>query len=193
MADRVLFDEKQYLGYNKYSIVRRTIFAIFCFVLYYWSENPKAVNVGAISIGPYPVQHIERSGQLFFLFGLGVLFLSILLIFVLHLHTRVSTSGVSLSGFWMSRRVFIPVSELKGAKKVRFKETIVNHPSYHHYFKGKIRFYSRGNEAVDVTRNDGLIYRIGSQRAGELLAAIRELMGTDPELLKNVKFSTSEK
>jgi hypothetical protein len=181
MTEQVLFEEKQFLGYNKYSIVRRTIFAIFCFVLYYWSQNPKPVSVGAISIGPYPAENAQRSGQLFFLFGLVILLLSIILIFVLHLHTRVSRSGISLSGFWKARRVFIPVEELLAAKKVRFKETIVNHPTYHHYFKGKIRFYSRGSEAVDITRKDGLIYRIGSQHANDLLKAIREAMGKHNE------------
>jgi hypothetical protein len=179
MIEKVLFEEKQYLGYNKYSIVRRTIFAISCFLLYYWSENPKAVSVGAINIGPYPARDIERSGQLFFLFGLSILLLSIILIFVLHLHTRVRANGISISGFWRARRVFIPVEEVIRAKKVRFKETIVNHPAYHHYFKGKIRFYSRGNEAIDITKKDGMIYRIGTQRAGELLNAIQEMRGKE--------------
>ncbi len=181
MVERVLFEEKQFLGYNKYSIVRRTIFAIFCFILYYWSEHPKAVTVGALNIGPYPVQHIERSGQLFFLFGLVILLLSIILIFVLHLHTRVGLGGVTLNGFWRSRKVFIPFDDVVSARKVRFKETLLNHPSYHHYFKGKIRFYSRGNEAVELTRTDGLIYRIGTQKATELLKAIREAMKKSAE------------
>ncbi len=176
MSDLVLFEEKQYLGYNKYSIVRRTIFAIFCFVLYYWSENPKAVSVGALNIGPYPARQIEGSGHLFFLMGLVVLFFSIVLIFVLHLHTRVTKSGIFLGGSWRARKVFIPFAEIVAAKKVRFRETIVNHPSYHQYFKGKIRFYARGNEAVEITHINGLIYRIGSQRATELLKCVREIL-----------------
>jgi hypothetical protein len=173
MSGSILFEEKQYLGYNKYSIVRRTIFAIFCFVLYYWSENPKPVDVGAISIGAYPVREIEGSGHLFFLLGLGVLLLSIILIFVLHMHTRVTIQGITLQGFWKARKVEIQFQDIMAAKKIRFKETLVNRPSYHHYFKGKIRFYSRGNEAVELISRDGTIYRIGSQRANDLLKAIR--------------------
>ena len=176
MAGKVLFEERQYLGYNKYSIVRRTIFAIFCFVLYYWSENPKPVNVGSIRIGAYPAGHIEGSGHLFFLLGLGVLLLSILLIFVVHLRTRLTSESLLIRGFLKTRRIEIPIKEISEVKKVRFKETLVNRPSYHHYFKGKIRFYSRGNEAVELRRHDGTIYRIGSQRADELLKAIRESM-----------------
>ncbi|MFI5149375.1 MAG: hypothetical protein ACHQRM_06540, partial [Bacteroidia bacterium] len=105
MTGEVLFEEKQYLGYNKYSMIRRTILAIFCFVLYYWSENPKAVSVGSIDIGPYPVRTIAGSGQLFFLLGLGILLLSIILLFVLHLHTRVYADGILLEGPWQSKTV----------------------------------------------------------------------------------------
>jgi hypothetical protein len=174
MAASVLFEERQYLGYNKYSIVRRMVLAIFCFVLYYWSENPKPVNVGAISIGAYPARQIEGSGHLFFLLGLGVLLLSIILIFVLHLRTKVTSQVIILRGFLKTRPIEIPLQEILFVKKVRFKETIVNRPTYHLNFKGKIRFYSRGNEAVELSRSDGTIYRIGSQRADELLAAIRK-------------------
>jgi hypothetical protein len=181
MSGSLLFEEKQYLGYNKYSMIRRMVFAIFCFVLYYWSENPKAVSVGAIDIGPYPVRRIEGSGQLFFLLGLGILLLSIILLFVMHLHTRAYEDGIVLGGGWRSKPVIIPYAEIKSAKKVRFRETLVNHPTYHHYFKGKIRFYSRGNEAIDLKRKDGLIYRIGSQRADELLKTIRASLVKFPE------------
>jgi hypothetical protein len=176
MSGTLLFEEKQYLGYNKYSIVRRTIFAISCFVLYYWSENPKAVSVGVLNIGPYPANQIEGSGHLFFLMGLVILLVSIVLIFVLHLHTRVTESGIFLGGSWRARKVFIPFNEVIAVRKVRFRETIVNHPSYHQYFKGKIRFYARGNEAVEITHKDGLIYRIGSQHASDLLKCIREIL-----------------
>jgi hypothetical protein len=181
MSGPVLFEEKQYLGYNKYSMIRRTVLAIFCFVLYYWSENPKAVSVGAIDIGPYPVRTIAGSGQLFFLLGLGILLLSIILLFVLHLHTRVYEDGVLLAGPWRSKSVRIPFSDIVSARKIRLKESLLNHPTYHHFVKGKLRFYSRGNEAVDLKSKDGLIYRVGSQRADELLKTIRSHMMKSPE------------
>ena len=39
MTEHNLFLEKQYLGYNKYSFLRRGVLALFCFVAYYWSEK----------------------------------------------------------------------------------------------------------------------------------------------------------
>jgi hypothetical protein len=176
MTGAVLFEEKQYLGYNKYSMIRRTVFAIFCFVLYYWSENPKPVSVGAIDIGPYPVGNIGGSGQLFFLLGLGILLLSIILLFVLHIHTRVYADCILLKGPWRAKAVEIPFSELVSARKIRLKETLLNHPAYHHFMKGKLRFYSRGSEAVDLKSKEGLVYRIGSQRADELLKTVRDCL-----------------
>ena len=65
MEDEILFEEKQYIGYNKWAIIWRTVLALFCFLLYYWSENPKPVEVvNAIEIPASPVG--EDSGQLFF-------------------------------------------------------------------------------------------------------------------------------
>jgi hypothetical protein len=110
---------------------------------------------------------------LFFLLGLGVLLLSIILIFVLHMRTRVTISGILLQSVWRSRKVEIRFSEIVSVKKIRFKETLVSHPAYNHYLKGKLRFYSRGNTAVELTRRDGLIYRIGSQRTDELLKIVK--------------------
>ena len=37
--EEIKFLEKQYLGLNKMSFIRRMALSIFCFVAYYWSEN----------------------------------------------------------------------------------------------------------------------------------------------------------
>ena len=59
------FIEKQYLGLNKMSISRRMSLAIFCFIAYYWRENH------------------DKSGDLFFLMGMTILVISVILIFIL--------------------------------------------------------------------------------------------------------------
>ena len=33
MEDEILFEEKQYIGYNKWAIIWRTVLALFCFIL----------------------------------------------------------------------------------------------------------------------------------------------------------------
>jgi hypothetical protein len=179
MADTVLYEEKQYLGNNKFSIIRRSVLALTCFLLYYWSENPKPIVLGSLQLGPYPAEHIAGSGQMFFLLGVCVLILSIILVFILHLHTLITPESIKLRGFSTSRKVEILFSEIEHVRKVRFKETLMNRPSYHHYSKGKIRFYCRGSEAVELSRKDGLIYRIGSQRADELLRVLKDCLANN--------------
>ena len=85
----ILFEEKQYLGHNRLSIVIRTIFALFCFLGYYWSENPKPVQVSFVRIGSYPIDTPVNSGTIFFIMGVSILVLSAALTFVLHIKTTV--------------------------------------------------------------------------------------------------------
>ena len=58
------FIEKQYLGLNKMSLSRRMSLAIFCLVAYYWRENH------------------DKAGELYFFIGIGIMVISILLIFI---------------------------------------------------------------------------------------------------------------
>jgi hypothetical protein len=166
MEDNLLFEEKQYIGYNKWSMLWRTVLALFCFVLYYWSENPKPVNVSLLEIPSSPVD--EDSGQLFFLMGLIIMLLSLGLIFVLHIHTRVINNSLILDGLWTSRKVKIDLRNIVDVRKVKYSKYLLNRPVYNLHFKNKIRFFTQGNDAVELTDKDGLKYRIGTQKAAEL-------------------------
>lgn len=173
MQDELLFEEKQYIGYNKWSILWRTVLALFCFLLYYWSENPKAVDVAVIEIPSSPVD--EDSGQLFFLMGLIIMLLSLALIFVLHIHTKVINNNLILDGLWTSRKVKIDLNGIVDVKKVKYSKYLLNRPVYNLHYKNKIRFFTQGNDAIELTDKDGLKYRIGSQKADELKALILKL------------------
>jgi len=174
MSDSILFEEKQYLGFNKQSILWRTVLALFCFVAYYWSENPKPVDVSVIHIGSYPVQDIENSGQIFFIMGLVILLLSACLVFVLHIHTTVTETSIILNGLWTARIVKIDFNSIVSAEKILSSKYRLNRPVYNLHLNGTIRFYTRGKDAVQLTDRDGLKYRIGSQRADDLLKAIQQ-------------------
>jgi hypothetical protein len=178
MDKSVLFDEKQYLGHNKQSILRRTTLALFCFLAYYWSENPKPVDVSGIHIGSYPVQNIENSGQLFFIMGVIILLFSIGLVFIVHIHTSVTKEGITLTGLWTSRKVTINFSDIVSVRKVRYRKHSLGRSVYNLHSKGKIRFHTRGNELVELVDKTGLKYRIGSQKSGELLEIITEALVT---------------
>jgi hypothetical protein len=174
MSEQQLFIEKQYMGYNKYSFLRRGVLALFCFVAYYWSENPKPVDVSGVRIGSYPVQDIPNSGELFFLLGMVILIISIGLFFVLHIKTVVSGNSITLDGIWTSRKVKIDLESIIQAQIIPYSTYYFNVPEYNLHRKGKIKFYTFGNEAVELTDKDGLKYIIGTQKAGELLRLVQE-------------------
>jgi hypothetical protein len=175
MKEEILFEEKQYIGYNKWSIIWRTVLALFCFILYYWSANPKPVEVAnAIEIPSSPVG--EDSGQLFFLMGVIIMSLSLILIFVLHLKTQIVGGSLILDGLWTSRKVKIDLSNIVEVKKVKYSKYLLNRPVYNLHFKNKIRFFTQGNDAVEITDKDGLKYRIGSGKADELTTVLNKLI-----------------
>ena len=94
--------------------------------------------------------------------------LSLILIFVLHLHTKVIGSSLILDGLWTSRKVKIDLGSIIDIKKVKYSKYLLNRPVYNLHFKNKIRFFTQGNDALELTDKDGLKYRIGSQKTDEL-------------------------
>jgi len=151
-----LFEEKQYLGYNKYSILRRMVLALFCFIAYYWTEER------------------EQNGDLLFLLGVIIIVISVVLLFILHLHTRLYSDHLMLDGLWTTKKVKIDLRNMTGVEKTVLTGSMLNNPVYNLHHKGTIRFFSGGKEAVKLTDKDGLIYLIGTHKADELCRLIRE-------------------
>lgn len=176
MHEKTVFIEKQYLGSNKQSIFRRLLLAIFCFVAYYWSEHPKPVDVSGIHIGSYPIDDIPNSGELFFIMGIAILILSAAMVMVLHIKTTVQDNSVILDGLWTSKKVKITLDNIVKAEKIKNALPTITRPAYNLHRKGTIIFYTSGNEAVELTDKDGLKYRIGSQRADELLNYVNTII-----------------
>jgi surface polysaccharide O-acyltransferase-like enzyme len=150
------FIEKQYLGLNKISLTRRMALAIFCFVAYYWR-----------------VYH-EKSGELYFFIGLGIMIISIILFFILHFKTKVKNGSVILDGLWTARKIKINTVSIVSVKKVQYSKYFLNRAVYNLHLKGTIRFYTRGTDAVELIDKDGLVYLIGSQKAEELARVIQK-------------------
>lgn len=144
------FLEKQYFGLNRSSITLRISIAIFFFTAYYWLENQ------------------EKSGDLYFFVGIAIMIISIILCFILHFETKVVKDSLILNGLWTARKVKINIYSIVNVNKVAYSKYLINRSVYNLHRKGVIRFYTRGNEAVELTDKDGLIYLIGSQKAEEL-------------------------
>ena len=151
----VEFLEKQYFGLNKMSLARRMSLALFCFTAYYWRENH------------------EKSGELYFFLGVAIILISMVFFFILHFKTQVINGSIILDGLWTSRKIKIAMSSIVDVKRVKYSKYILNRAVYNLHIKGKIRFYTRGDAAVELTDKDGLIYLIGSQKAEELTRVVQ--------------------
>jgi len=152
----ILFDERQYIGTNKQTLSLRIFLAIFCFTAYYFTDIP------------------ELNGDLLFILGVGILVISVVLLFVTHLHTTVDKHHIILAGFMGKGKVFIPLNSVVGAERMLYSTYIINNPVYNLHRDGTIKFYSGGKEAVRVTTTEKLEYIIGTHKPEELLRVIRD-------------------
>jgi len=156
MTESHIFEEKQYLGYNKFSFIVRMLLVMFCFLANVKTENS------------------ENSGDMFTIVGVTILVVSLLLIFVLHFKTTVYPNSVVLDGLWTARKVKIDLSSVNAVREIKYSNIYLNRSVYNLHRKGKIRFYTRGHRAVELVDKDGLIYVIGTQRPAELARVLNE-------------------
>lgn len=173
----IKFEEQQYHGLNRHSLVRRTLLSVFCFVAYYWSENPKPVDVGAIEIGEYPGD--VRYGQLFFVLGLALLVLSVILLFVPHMKTVFTDREIILKAKFPPRAVTIPYQNIQSLRKIHMRPSIFNRPVFNLKTRGRIRFYTWGNEMIEIKAKDGKVYRIGTQKPTEFYTVLKTSLSTN--------------
>lgn len=175
----ILFEENQYQGLNKHSLVRRMLLSVFCFVAYYWSENPKPVDVSIIHIGEYPGD--VRYGELFFVLGLAVLALSVVLLFVRHMKTTINEQEITVKGQFPPRTATITIESIREVRKVMIRPSIFNRPVFQLQTRDRIRFYTWGNEMIEIVSKSGVVYRIGSQRATEFLNVLKTRLDNQKE------------
>lgn len=154
MATQFLFQEKQYLGRDATWISVRMILVLFCFIASY------------LNLEDLP------SRQLFFIVGVGVILVSLVMIYMVHYKTVVDGKNLILSGLWSSKLVKIDLYNIEKVELKPYSNFIFNNPVYNLHKNGKIRFYSGGKDAIYLTDKDGLTYIIGSHRAEELAKAV---------------------
>ena len=150
------FHEKQYLGYSKFSNLRRIILALFFFIAYYFSESSL------------------ESANLFFYLGTATLLLSGALMYVLHLETTLTNGSMIFDGLWTARKVKIEMSSIVSVEQIIYTNIYVRRAVYNLHRKGRIHFYTRGKDAILLTDKDGLQYVIGTQRPEELFEVIKK-------------------
>ncbi|HMT28391.1 MAG TPA: hypothetical protein PKD91_03835 [Bacteroidia bacterium] len=158
MDHETLYEERQFIGANKSSMSLRIFLALFCFVAYYYTDVP------------------EVNGDLLFLLGVTILVISVLLLFVTHIHTRIYKGYILLDGAFNARKVKIQLDSIVKAEKINYSTYIINNPVYNLHREGVIKFYTGGKEAVRLTDREGLKYIIGSHKPDEFLRVIHQQM-----------------
>ena len=102
--------------------------------------------------------------------------MSAVLIFVLHLHTKVENRSLVLDGLWTARKIKIDLSSIEQVRKAKYSRFFFNNSVYNLHRKGTIRFYTRGKECVELVDKDGLVYLVGSQRVDELVKVLEKVI-----------------
>ena len=155
-TNEIYFDEKQRMGFNVFTLTFRLALAAFCYIAYYFTINR------------------ETDGDLLLWIGNFILIVTILMFFIVHLHTKVIKGAVEINGLWSMKKVKVDLNSIVAAEETVYSGYHFNNPTYNLHFKGTIRFYTSGSRAVLLTDKDGLKYLIGSQRSNDLLKAIKE-------------------
>jgi len=155
MSDNQPFLEKQYLGREWIPITIRMVLAIFCFAIYFFTDER------------------ERNSDLLLVVGFAILIISVIMGFLLHFRTQVINKSILLNGLWTTRLVKIDLNSIVKVEKGNYSKYFFNNPVYNLHKRGTIRFFTSGNDAIHLTDRDGLVYIIGSQKANELLRAIQ--------------------
>jgi len=184
--DIILFEEKQYMGHNRLSILTRSVLALFCFIAYYWSQNPKPVQVSILKIGSYPLGSLSQSGIIFFLTGVLILLLSAGLTYILHIHTKLYPGYILIDGFWTTRKVKIDLSNIVSIRKSRYKRNIFRPAVYNLHNRGVIRFYTSGEDFIELADKSGFVYRIGTHRLSEFYEKLKKEINIKNNSNKNV-------
>ncbi len=149
-----LFEERQYIGFNKHTLSLRIFLAMFCFIAYYFTDIP------------------EINGELLFFVGIAILVISVILLFVTHIHTVVTAEGIRITGFLGTGKVVIPWNSIRSVEKVKYSNFLINNPVYNLHRNGTIKFYSGGKDAVRVETSEGPVYLIGSRKPEELVRQV---------------------
>jgi len=157
--NKIYFEERQYIGTNKQSLSLRIFLAIFCFTAYNFTDVP------------------ELNGDLLFILGVAILVISVVLLFVTHIHTVITGNELTIKGYMGTTKVTIPLSSVTSVEKVKYSTYLINNPVYNLHREGKIKFYSGGSDAVKIVVKDEPVYILGSHKPEELVRVIAAKSG----------------
>lgn len=156
------YHEKQYLGYNRFGIMRRTVIALFCLVFYYASEVD------------------GQTKDLFFLLAVVVLALSLISMMIQHLETRLDGSKLTLIGPMTFKKVEIDLEGLKYIKIRPYSRYLLNRPMFNLHRKNSVRFFTYGKWCVEFETAKGEVIALGTQRPNGLKEILSKFVVDGP-------------
>ncbi len=162
-----LYLENQYLGRDRGWLTVRLILALFCFVAFY-------INLDR-----------ETDSQLFFIVGLAIVVVSVVMMYMLHYRIVVDQGQLILNGLWTNKVIRLDLNHIIAVKAKPYSTFFINNPVYNLHQKGRIRFYAGGKDAIWLTDRNGVVYIVGTQRPKELLQAI--LAATNQNIPSEIK------
>lgn len=157
MSSDLAFHEKQYLGFNRYGIIRRTVVMLFCFIFYFVSNDK------------------ENSAVLFFYLGIAVLIISGIAMMISHLETRIEGTNLHLIGPMSSREVHMDLNGIHDVKVKPYSRFVLNRPMFNLHRRGSVRFFTHGKWCVEFINAKDEIVRLGTQRPEQLRAVLESL------------------
>jgi hypothetical protein len=150
MATKHDYHERQYLGFNRFGIIRRTVIALFCLIFYYAAEAD------------------DQMKNLFFLLAIAILALSLLSMLIQHLETRLDGHTLTLIGPMTFKKVELDLQDLKYVNVRPYSKLMLNRPMFNLHRKGSIRFFTYGQWCVEFETKDGEKVLLGTQRPNGL-------------------------
>jgi hypothetical protein len=156
MEPQMRFEEKQYLGFNSYSIAFRMTLAIFCFVAFYYTEDRM------------------RNADLLFLLGIIILVLSIILLFVKYIKITVDEELFTIRGMWKYQVLSVPLKEIRSVEKTIYSRYHLNNPAFNVHNANFVKFYTSGSDAVKIKLESGTELLVGTHKAEELFRLLKD-------------------
>jgi hypothetical protein len=161
MATKHDYSEKQYLGYNRFGIIRRTVIALFCLAVYFMSEVD------------------DQMKETFLLLAIVILVLSIASLLIQHLETRLDGSKLTLIGPMTFKKVEMDLDGLKYVEVKPYSKFLLNRPMFNLHKKNSQRFFTYGHWCVEFETKDGQVVTLGTQRPNGLKEILSKFVKAD--------------
>ena len=134
MSTEVKYHEKQYLGFNRFGLLRRIVIMLFCFLFYFASDDDQG-----------------DTANLFFYVGIAILVMSGIAMLISHLETNIIGSKLILSGPMTHKKVELELNGISNIHIRPYSKFIMNRPMFNLHRNNARRFYTHGNMCVEFT------------------------------------------